>query len=229
VKDNLTEKGGSYGKQEIWVLDTIGSNFIEVLGLDYIDTKRTVTNDIMEIYNVLGMDAARQAIYDELSEVLEFDSAYVDAHHMSLLCDRMTASLTPISLFRHKINNDDIGPIAKASFEETPEMFLRAARHAELDTIQGISANVMCGQEGLFGTAAFQVILDMNEMNHMKEKYEYEYTDHNDVIESNFDSKTTEILGKEDMCSIENLTVNTNISHVKHSDLGQDTEYDPFA
>ena len=26
------------------------------------------------------------------------------------------------------INNDDIGPIAKASFEETPEMFLWAAR-----------------------------------------------------------------------------------------------------
>ena len=48
-----------------------------------------------------------------------------------------------VSIFRHGINNDDIGPIAKASFEETSEMFLKAARHAELDEMRGISANVM--------------------------------------------------------------------------------------
>ena len=69
-----------------------------------------------------------------------------------------------VSVFRHGINNDDIGPIAKASFEETPEMFLRAARHAELDIMTGISANVMCGQEGYFGTGYFQVMLDINEL-----------------------------------------------------------------
>ena len=67
-----------------------------------------------------------------------------------------------ISIFRHGINNDDIGPIAKASFEETPEMFLKAARHAELDQMRGVSANVMCGQHGFFGTASFQVLADIN-------------------------------------------------------------------
>ena len=65
---------------------------------------------------------------------------------MSILCDRMTCADKMISIFRHGINNDDIGPIAKASFEETPEMFLRAARHGELDPMRGVSANVMCGQ-----------------------------------------------------------------------------------
>ena len=69
-----------------------------------------------------------------------------------------------ISIFRHGINNDDIGPIAKASFEETPEMFLKAARHAELDPMRGVSANVMCGQEGYFGTSSFQVVLDINKI-----------------------------------------------------------------
>ena len=57
---------------------------------------------------------------------------------------------------------DDIGPLAKASFEETPEMFLRAARHAEMDNMRGISANIMCGQQGYFGTNSFQVLLDQN-------------------------------------------------------------------
>ena len=65
-------------------------------------------------------------------------------------------------MFRHGINNDNIGPIAKASFEETPEMFLKAARHAELDSMRGVSANVMCGQQGYFGTSAFQILADIN-------------------------------------------------------------------
>ena len=55
-------------------------------------------------------------------------------------------------IFRHGINNDNIGPIAKASLEETPEMFLKAAKHGELDMMRGVSANVMCGQEAYFGT-----------------------------------------------------------------------------
>ena len=71
-----------------------------------------------------------------------------------------------ISVFRHGINNDNIGPIAKASFEETPEMFLKAARHGELDMMRGVSANVMCGQEGYFGTSCFNVMLDTFRLGH---------------------------------------------------------------
>jgi DNA-directed RNA polymerase II subunit RPB1 len=175
IKDNLVEKAGAYVKKDIWVLDTIGTNMLDVLGLDYIDPSRTYSNDIIEIFNVLGMEAARFALYNELAEVLEFDGAYVNAHHMALLCDRMTFTQKMISIFRHGINNDDIGPIAKASFEETPEMFLKAARHAELDTMRGISANVMCGQEGYYGTAAFQVVLDINEMINLDTDYKKEH------------------------------------------------------
>ena len=75
---------------------------------------------------------------------MSFDGTYINHHHMAMLCDRMTATKHLVSIFRHGINNDDIGPIAKASFEETPEMFLKAARHAELDIMTGVSANVMC-------------------------------------------------------------------------------------
>ena len=76
----------------------------------------------------------------------------------------MTCSSKMISIFRHGINNDNIGPIAKASFEETPEMFIKAARHGELDIMRGISANVMCGQEGYIGTNSFQLYLNLQEM-----------------------------------------------------------------
>ena len=225
VKDNLVEKGGSYKKEDIWVLDTIGTNLLDVLGLDYVDSNRTISNDIIEIYHTLGMEATRQSIYNEISEVLEFDGAYVNAHHMALLCDRMTFSHKLISIFRHGINNDDTGPIAKASFEETPEMFLKAARHAELDTLRGISANVMCGQEGLFGTAAFQVVLDINEMVKLQEKYKYEFQDKDEIIN---DGLFNNIEDQTDICSTQNLQVKTNVANITSEELGGDNDYNPF-
>ena len=145
---------------------------MDVLSLDYIDNSKTITNDIVETYNILGIEAARQTIYNELKDVIEFDGGYVNSHHMELLCDRMCYSTNMISIFRHGINNDNIGPIAKASFEETPEMFLKAARHGELDNMCGVSGNIMCGQEGYFGTGSFQTLLDSVQF----KKFSQEYT-----------------------------------------------------
>jgi len=226
IKDNLVEKGGAFTKEDIWVLDTIGTNLLDVLGLDYIDSRRTISNDIVEIFDVLGVEAARQCIYNELTEVLEFDGSYVNTHHIALLCDRMTFTSKLISIFRHGINNDDIGPIAKASFEETPEMFLKAARHAELDTLRGISANVMCGQEGLFGTAAFQVVLDINEMINLDEKYRYEYQDKEQTIA---DGLFEGLENPADICSKQNLEIQNNVSNIIVEEDGNDNDYNPFA
>jgi DNA-directed RNA polymerase II subunit RPB1 len=226
IKDNLKLKSGAYVKEDIWVLDTIGTNMLDVLGLDYIDPNRTASNDIIEIYEVLGMEAARQAIYNELADVIEFDGTYLNFHHMALLCDRMTFSHKMISIFRHGINNDDIGPIAKASFEETPEMFLKAARHAELDNMRGISANVMCGQEGLFGTASFQVVLDLNEMVNLEEKYKYEYENKEALIENGLFGT---IEDPSDSCSTKNLTIENNVVNIQSQEMGGDNDYNPFA
>jgi len=150
---------GNYVKSDIWVLDTMGTNLMQILALDTIDYTRTISNDIQEIYRVLGIEAARVAIMNELIE--SFDDTYINYHHLSVLCDRMTANERMVSIFRHGINSDNIGPIAKASFEETPEMFLKAARHAEVDNLRGVSSNVMCGQEGYYGTSSFSVLLNL--------------------------------------------------------------------
>jgi len=221
IKDNVVETNGIYKKQDIWVLDTIGTNMMDILALDYIDAKRTHSNDIIEIYNVFGIEAARQTIYNELAEVIEFDGTYVNYHHMCILCDRMTFTHKLISIFRHGINNDNIGPIAKASFEETPEMFLKAARHAELDTMRGISANVMCGQEGMYGTNAFQIVLDLEEMKKLEEINVVNEEDN--LIEK----MMGELDNLDDACSKNNLIIQNNISSIKITNLGGDNDYNP--
>ena len=223
IIDNMVEQNGVYKKQEIWVLDTVGTNLLDVLGLDYIDNKRTMSNDIIEIYEVLGIEAARQAIYNELAEVIEFDGTYINFHNYSVLVDRMSATSKLISIFRHGINNDNIGPIAKASFEETPEMFLKAARHAELDTLRGVSANVMCGQEGFFGTAAFQVVLDIEEMQKLEAESEYKPFNVEEEIEQFFGN----VENPEDPCGINKITIDNNVITIEAEDMGKDNDYNP--
>ena len=226
IKDNVVEHNGSYKKQDIWVLDTIGTNLMEILSLDFIDKNRTVSNNIVEVYDVLGIEAARQTIYNEFVEVIEFDGTYINYHNFSILCDRMTFTSKLISICRHGINNDDIGPIAKASFEETPEMFLKAARHSELDTMRGVSANIMCGQEGFFGTSCFQVILDIKEM----EKLTLAVPPSSDIEnETDFIDKFFENTNVEDPCDISKLEIHNNVINIKSRNKGfgnQDEDYD---
>jgi DNA-directed RNA polymerase beta' subunit len=225
IVDYLEPTDNGYEKKDIWVLDTTGTNLLEILALDNIDVNNTVTNDIQEIYRVLGEEAARQSIFNELSEVIEFDSTYINYHHLSVLCDRMTCNDKLTSIFRHGINNDNIGPIAKASFEETPEMFLKAARHAELDNMKGLSANVMCGQEGYFGTSSFQVMLDINKMLNEEEDNIWSKQDPNEIISKEF----ADIADPNDPCNITNIGIQTNINNIKAVDMGDDNDYDPFA
>ena len=224
ITDSVEEDNGTYNRKEIWVLDTVGTNLLELLSLDEIDSNNTFTNDIQEVYRVLGIEAARQIIYNEFTEVIEHDGAYINYHHLSLLCDRMTVNKNLVSVFRHGINNDDIGPIAKASFEETPEQFLKAARHGELDNLRGISSNVMCGQDGYFGTSSFSVMLDINKATQMPEQ-EMDIVNTEDFIEKEFG----EMLDPNDPCSINNISLQTNVTNIKQIDLGEDDEYDPFA
>ena len=221
ITDNVVKEEGKFIKKEAWVLDTVGTNLLEILALDNIDATRTISNDIQEIYRVFGIEAARNAIFQELTEVIEFDSTYINYHHLCMLCDRMCYNSKMISIFRHGINNDDIGPIAKASFEETPEMFLKAARHAELDTVRGVSSNVMCGQEGYFGTSAFQLLADLNEMNEM----EVPEMDEEDIDEQSIEKQFMG-MKDEDKCNINNLTIDSNALNIKQQEVDNDSDYE---
>jgi DNA-directed RNA polymerase II subunit RPB1 len=216
LMDTLHKEDGAYVKKETWVLDTKGTNLMDVLALDYIDVNRTISDDIQEIHSVLGIEAAREALLTEMTGVFENDGTYINYHHLSLLCDRMTASSHMVSIFRHGINNDNIGPIAKASFEETPEMFLKAARHAELDQMRGISANVMCGQEGYYGTSSFQIMLDLPQMIAKMEDVAFQA--------QNEQAEIAEAMGAAAMdtsaCAFEKLTIESNVGSIQKVDLG---------
>ena len=204
---------GEYIQEETWVLDTDGSNLLDILALNYIDCNNTTSNHIQQVHKILGIEAARQTILNEITEVLEFGGDYVNYHHLEMLCDRMTYSSSLISIFRHGINNDDIGPLAKASFEETPEMFLRAARHAEVDNMRGISANVMMGQKGYYGTNSSQLLLDTEMVINMKSKTL------NTEIDVDNEFKLQEQIT--DDCAINNIEISDNVDVLNVTNTGE--------
>ena len=124
-----------------------------------------------------------------------------------------------ISIFRHGINNDNIGPLAKASFEETPEMFIKAAKHAELDVMRGVSANVMCGQKGFYGTNICDLYLDIKEFKSLSVEIEQKNTKQEEIK-----SLFANIDDPKDPCSKSNMIMNNNISNISSISIAEDDE-----
>jgi DNA-directed RNA polymerase beta' subunit len=216
LQNYVVKEDGKYSKKDVWILDTTGTNLMSIMALDYIDAMRTYSNDINEIFNVLGLEAARQVVYNEFVEVMEFSDVYINYHHLSLLCDRMTMTQNMVSIFRSGILNDDIGPISKSTFEVHTEVLLDASRHAEFDHMRGVSASVMMGQMGNFGTGSFQVILDMEKMKTMTAQ-EVDVRDKQKEIDRLFGG----LEEADDMCSKANIEIKNNLEALKAMEAGE--------
>ncbi|KAH9891211.1 beta and beta-prime subunits of DNA dependent RNA-polymerase [Cubamyces lactineus] len=145
-----------------WVLETDGVNLKTVMCIEGVDFKRTYSNSCVEIFNVLGIEAARAAIMRELRGVIEFDGSYVNYRHLALLCDLMTHRGTLMAITRHGINRADTGALMRCSFEETVEILMEAAAVGEKDDCHGIAENILFGQMAPMGTGAFDVALDID-------------------------------------------------------------------
>lgn len=222
LQNIVVKEDDRYVQKDVYVLDTTGSNLMDILAFDFIDNKRTYSNDIKEVFNVLGIEAARQILYNEFVEVMEFSDVYINYHHLSVLCDRMTSNHNMVAIFRSGILNDNVGPIGKSTFEVHTEVLLDASRHASVDYMRGVSASVMMGQIGNYGTGIFQVILDTDAMKDI------------DDIEVNKNKRDQEINNmftgledQDDSCSKNNITINNSLSNMKQLNVGTiDDDYD---
>jgi DNA-directed RNA polymerase beta' subunit len=158
---------GEYKAIQQYVLDTDGSNFLEVMCHPAVDGARLNSTHVHDIYENLGIEATRQVLLNEISEL--FEEAGVNSRHLGLLCDVMTRAGRLMSVDRYGINKNDIGPIAKASFEETERILLRAALFGEIDPVTGVSANIMMGQPIRGGTSFSQILLDESALQRLME------------------------------------------------------------
>ncbi len=149
---------GGYKPVEQYVLDVEGTNLYDLLVFPGVDGTRTFSNDIHEINDVFGIEAARLSLYEEINEV--FSSEKVNYHHLAVLVDTMTFSGRIVPVNRTGMKKNETGVLAKSSFEETSKVMFNAAMWAEADNMRGVSANIMFGQKPPCGTGFVDILVD---------------------------------------------------------------------
>ena len=112
-------EGGLEPIKNVEKFETEGTNLMPILSHPDVDMPSTVSNDVIEIMQVLGIEACRQALFNELKNVISFDGSYVNYRHLAILVDSMTFRGYLTAVTRHGINRVESGPLMRSSFEET--------------------------------------------------------------------------------------------------------------
>lgn len=144
-------------EDEGYVIYTEGSNFGEVLKIEGVDPYRTTTNSIDEIYNVLGIEAARNSIINEAYKTLQEQGLTVDIRHIMLVADILTNKGYVYSVGRHGVSGKKSSVLSRAAFEITVNHLLKAALKGEVDTLSGVTENIIIGQSISLGTGAVKL------------------------------------------------------------------------
>ena len=144
-----------------WVIRTDGSNLEGVLSVEGVNPKRTTTNDIHEIANILGIEAARNALIKEAHAVLEEQGLDVDIRHVMLVSDIMTNTGGIQQIGRHGISGKKSSVLARAAFELTIQHLVNAAIKGETDPLKGVIENIIVGQSMPLGTGSVELFMTM--------------------------------------------------------------------
>jgi len=137
-----------------------GSNLAAVLQVEGVDARRTRTNDINEIQEVLGIEATRTAIIEEMSNVLNEQGLDVDIRHIMLIADAMTLTGRLRQVGRHGVAGEKLSVLARAAFEVTVKHLTDAAMRGEIDELRGVTENVIIGSRPIpLGTGIVKLLM----------------------------------------------------------------------
>jgi len=141
-----------------YILYTEGSNLKDVFDIAGVDTTRTRTNNISEIAQVLGVEAARNAIIHEAQSTLNEQGILVDVRHIMIVADMMCMEGEVKQIGRHGIAGEKESVLSRAAFEVTVNHLLDAAVANETDELSGVTENVIVGQPIQLGTGDVKLI-----------------------------------------------------------------------
>ncbi|WP_285519653.1 DNA-directed RNA polymerase subunit A'' [Thermococcus nautili] len=144
-----------------YVIYTEGSNFKQVLKVPGVDPTRTRTNNIHEIAEVLGIEAARNAIIEEIVNTMREQGLEVDVRHIMLVADMMTLDGVILPIGRHGVVGEKASVLARAAFEITTQHLFEAAERGETDPLNGVVENVLIGQPVPVGTGIVKLAMNL--------------------------------------------------------------------
>lgn len=138
---------------EQWIVETDGTNLEEVLTIPGVDSQRTLSNDIWEILNIFGIEAARMYLYLEFFNIVNAGGCIaVNPVHIQVLVDKMCYTGSIRAIARFGVETAQYDPIARATFEEVMSQIITSAMFSEKDHLSGISSNIVLGTKINAGT-----------------------------------------------------------------------------
>jgi len=169
VSDQVELIDGKYQAVDQYILISDGSNFLEVLTHPDVDPTRILSSNVHDMYKNLGIEATRATFFKEITTLFAESGSSVNYRHVCLLLDMMCHKGKTMSVDRYGINKNNIGPLAKMSFEQTEDIALRAATFGERDPVLGVSAKVMLGAPIKAGTSFSELLYDEIVAQHLME------------------------------------------------------------
>ena len=154
-------ESGDIEKNEQYAIYTSGINLYDIRYLNNIDIYKTLCNDVVEVYNSFGIEAARSCLIHEFILAYGGEMSY---QHVSLLADLMTFYGTLTSIDRHGMGKTNAGPLSRASFERPVEILHTAAVFSEVDNMNGVSSRIMAGMTIKGGTGYCDLVLDLKKI-----------------------------------------------------------------
>ncbi|MDT7863612.1 MAG: DNA-directed RNA polymerase subunit A'' [Vulcanisaeta sp.] len=143
-----------------WIIETEGTNLEAVLTLDGVDYRRAISNDIHEVAEVLGIEAARTVIMRELKKVLDQQGLDTDIRHLMLISDVMTWTGRVRQVGRHGVVGEKESPLARAAFEVTVKNLVEASIRGENEQFRGVVESVLAGKYIPIGTGIVQLLME---------------------------------------------------------------------
>ena len=150
-------------QDEEWVIQTAGSNLAKVVAITGIDTSRVTTNNVYEVWQTLGIEAARTALVKEITNTLEEQGLEVDTRHIMLVADLMTSKGYLQQIGRHGIAGTKTSVLARAAFEITVPTIAKASLEGQVETLRGVTENVIVGATVPVGTGMVELYMKVKE------------------------------------------------------------------
>lgn len=150
----IAEEEGKKGKLNLIVE---GTGLLEVMGIEGVNGCKAESNHIVEVYQTLGIEAARICIIKEIKKVMQSHSMDVDIRHMMLLGDVMTFKGEVLAVTRVGIAKMKESVLMLASFEKTADHLFNGAVNGREDKIEGVSECIIMGIPMQIGTGMLKV------------------------------------------------------------------------
>jgi DNA-directed RNA polymerase III subunit RPC1 len=80
----------------------ISKGLKEVIGIEGVDGHKTVSNHVIEMNNVLGIEAARDCIIEQIQFTMKEHGMTIDVRHIMLLADMMTVRVSYLKIMTNQ-------------------------------------------------------------------------------------------------------------------------------